>query len=325
MKKLIILLYLAMTSILTFANETILIERSGYKPNLPPTIDDVKDDNVKRKRLSPAKLVEKKIFGNTVKLTYRMKEDQINQSFQAGDFAKFYVPTINKKTGEIDSAYLTHPSSNPSWFNRTYSIASSEAEYYNGELIVYYAKVDDGYFNHYVEHAELGSTIYLAEPKGKLRGSHPPSKDKQCYITTGTGIAPVISKLLSADNTDNVEVYASFKKHNDIIGEDILREFNPNIKLNITLTQEKKAGYLYGRLQHHINDIDNENTVYYLIGGPDLVEDFEKRLSKAGATVRTEGYPLSGQKEYPYNIFDISPNDGQVHISPFEIDAQSEK
>ena len=109
------------------------------------------------------------------------------------------------------------------------------------------------------------------------------------FIAGGTGITPFIAifrELKKQGKIGNNKFIYSNKKQEDVILEKELKDiFGDNLIL--TLTQEKKQGYEFGRvdedfLRKHIN---NFNQNFYVCGPKGFVEDMRVFLEGLGADV----------------------------------------
>lgn len=116
-------------------------------------------------------------------------------------------------------------------------------------------------------------------------------KGKGVFIAGGTGITPFIAifrKLQKDGKLKGNKLFFSNKTQKDIMLEKELKgAFGSDLIL--TLTQEKKQGYEYGRidegfLKKHIKSF-NQN--FYICGTKDFVKDIKEALKKFGAKIQS--------------------------------------
>lgn len=132
----------------------------------------------------------------------------------------------------------------------------------------------------FVKNAQIGQDIEFIGPAGKFTLAVPPAKNL-LFLGTGTGIAPFIPMLKellehNVGSMSKIELYYGTKTLKDILYFDLLNDYKShfaNFDLNICLSQEKVAGFVYGRLTGKYIVTEPKNTQVYLCGHPNMVEE----------------------------------------------------
>jgi len=117
-------------------------------------------------------------------------------------------------------------------------------------------------------------------PKGKIKFQGPGT-----FIAAGTGINPFLSIFRTHKSKlgDSQLFYANKFKDNTIAEKELKEIFKDRIYL--TLTQEKRKDYLYGRIDENFikKYIKNFNQKFYICGPFDWVKETKKILINLGA------------------------------------------
>jgi ferredoxin-NADP reductase len=129
-----------------------------------------------------------------------------------------------------------------------------------------------------------GDELIIEDPWGSIEYNRP-----GIFIAGGAGITPFLAifRYLKKNNrlSGNIFIYSN-KSWKDIICErELVNMFNSNLIL--TLTQEKRPGYLdeyinKDFLKKHIKDLNKE---FYLCGPPQMVESIMLFLEELGFNV----------------------------------------
>lgn len=192
--------------------------------------------------------------------------------FKAGQFISIVIPGAGPKGRDL---------------RRAYSIAS-EPKKYPIELCV--KLVEDGPGTQYLHSLRAGDTFRGTAPYGDFLYETPPNKHV-CFISTGTGIAPFRSMLLSDEYRQNppLSAYCLFgaREEDEILYEDELKNL-PGLKWVFAVSRPKNlAGNFYrGRVTHWLREQGTEfpwtNMDYYLCGGGAMIDEVKALLTEKG-------------------------------------------
>lgn len=133
-----------------------------------------------------------------------------------------------------------------------------------------------------------GDEINISDPWGAMVYNGP-----GLFIAGGTGITPFISIFRSLWEKGEIKgnkLIFSNKTASDIILEKELRLFfsEEEKELFLTLTNEKKSGYLNGMVDKDFlkNNLDNLKQNFYLCGPPPMTLGLSKILKEMGAETK---------------------------------------
>lgn len=139
---------------------------------------------------------------------------------------------------------------------RAYTLSSSPSDVLKGFYRITIKKVEDGLVSNYMlNEAKVGDEIKVSKPAGDFGYLKVRDEKNVIGIAAGSGITPFIAlaKAINEGLEDcNLIVLYSAKTYEDIIFKKEIEEINrksKNVKFVITLTREKKEGFL----NDHIN------------------------------------------------------------------------
>lgn len=144
----------------------------------------------------------------------------------------------------IDEGYVT----------RAYSLSSSPKEALNGKYRITVKRVPGGFVsNLLLDEIKVGDGLTISKPAGGFTYSKIRDEENVIAIAGGSGITPFISMAYSIlDNEEDyhLTVLYSVKTEEDILFKKEIEKFNRSKKVSfvITLTREKKEGYLNGHI-----------------------------------------------------------------------------
>lgn len=177
--------------------------------------------------------------------------------------------------------YLMLKIPRPSGFiSRMYSIASAPPIKDSFELIV--EIVPGGLASTLLLNLKIGESASFFGPEGAFTVKN---KEKQKIIlTTGTGIAPIMSML--KDGMTNYQLFWGLRRYKDVYLFDELRKFNAKICLsretNLDMIPEEDKKYFD---LGHVDEVANRSTLnkltdyeFYLCGGKTTVESLKQGL-----------------------------------------------
>lgn len=181
--------------------------------------------------------------------------------FQAGQFLMLHIPPLNP--GEKDIL-------------RAYSLASGEQTPSQFRLLIKY--VDEGVASKYFWNLEVGHTINLTAPFGKLFFPQTPSQ-KLFFLSTGSGLAPHLSYIetfLAQFPESHFHFLIGVRTQKDFFYIDYLNEKKKNFKnfdFEFVLsrpdpTWKGKTGYLQKQIESLNFEISNCH--FFVCGNKDM-------------------------------------------------------
>jgi len=196
--------------------------------------------------------------------TFILRLDRQDFQFEPGQYVVIRIPNEQK--------------------GREYSIFSSTADNYLDFLV---REIPSGEFSRYLRHLLPGSELDVEGPKGyfilneKTIQGHP-----TMFIASGTGISPFHSYVKSYTNL-NYHVLHGVHFADEAYGREA---FDPSRYLLCTSRHDK--GDYFGRVTYYLakNTVDKD-TIYYLCGNSDMIEEVTDILEKYGLppeNIRTE-------------------------------------
>lgn len=146
----------------------------------------------------------------------------------------------------------------------------------------------DGLGANYLKNLKVGDEVDAFGPVGRLALSSE-HKDKIVFVTTGTGISPLISMLYSLveqNVSSDIDLYFGLRNEEDLFYEDKLQDFknslkNFDYKLVYSRPSEDWTG-LTGYVTDHIEPEDAQNTQFYIVGHKSMVESLKEKLLGLG-------------------------------------------
>ncbi|MBP6403169.1 MAG: oxidoreductase [Bacteroidia bacterium] len=199
--------------------------------------------------------------------------DQHTFQFRPGQFVMLNLPLNSKYT------------------NRAYSIASPPAANNRIELVISLKATGKG--THFLwEHVEIGSII-LVSKKALGKFALPENLDRDlCFISTGTGIAPLRSMLLDlfATNKAHGRIHLIFgnRYEKDILYRnefELLQKSHPEFNFIPVLSRENpgwagKIGYVHPVYEELYQD--KKPAYFYVCGWGEMIKETRMRLQAMG-------------------------------------------
>jgi ferredoxin--NADP+ reductase len=160
---------------------------------------------------------------------------------------------------------------------RMYSILSSET---NENVEILYKIEPKGKLTPKLSLLETGNIIYISEPSGKFVSTVGPA----WLISTGTGIAPFVSMILSGYSTNKKLIHG-----NSIISDLYFSEQLTNILSSNYIpccSKETSSNIFHGRVTDYLNNLSSlpDNNKYYLCGSAEMVVDTRDLLIDKGVS-----------------------------------------
>ena len=194
--------------------------------------------------------------------------------FKAGQFISIVVPGAGPQGRDL---------------RRAYSIASSP-EQNPVELCV--KLVEDGPGTNYLNRLRAGDVFLGHAPYGDFLYEHKAGK-RVCFISTGTGIAPFRSMMLSKDFRDNPPVETTcllgVREENEILYDQELSSLlinGKNIQWVKAVSRPATSGNFFkGRVTDWLRsqtDFAWLETDYYLCGGSAMINEVKEILASKG-------------------------------------------
>ncbi len=175
---------------------------------------------------------------------------------------------------------------------RSYSVLSVK----EGVLTLVIDTRPDGVGSNYVCALDVGNPVTFSAPKGNFLLQNPTAKI--CFISTGTGMVPLMAMLEALPNTDNAHfIFGTGKQAGNYV-PDYLAKQGHNIKTTYCLSREKTTAsdIFNGRITQYLNSdasksIAFPDTDFYICGNPNMVMDVQRLLREKGANrIFTELY-----------------------------------
>lgn len=196
--------------------------------------------------------------------TFILRLDRQDFQFEPGQYVVIRIPNEQK--------------------GREYSIFSSTNDDFLDFLV---REIPSGEFSRYLRHLLPGSELDVEGPKGyfilneKTKNGHP-----TMLIASGTGISPFHSYVKSYANL-NYHVLHGVHFDDEAYGREA---FDPSRYLLCTSRHDK--GDCFGRVTYYLkNHVVDKDTICYLCGNSDMIEDVTAILEKYGLppeNIRTE-------------------------------------
>jgi ferredoxin-NADP reductase len=196
--------------------------------------------------------------------TFILRLDRQDFHFEPGQYVVIRIPNEQK--------------------GREYSIFSSTTDNYLDFLV---REIPSGEFSRYLRHLLPGSELDVEGPKGyfilneKTKQGHP-----TLFIASGTGISPFHSYVKSYTNL-NYHVLHGVHFADEAYGREA---FDPSRYLLCTSRHDK--GDYFGRVTYYLkNHVVDKDTICYLCGNSDMIEEVTAILEKYGLppeNIRTE-------------------------------------
>jgi len=203
--------------------------------------------------------------------------------------------------GQFISVHLDDPNNSKKPIKRSYSIASMHFDKeQNHHIDIVLTILPDGIASQFFAHAKEGFKINLSGPYGAL--TLPEDLPRRLFlVATSTGVAPYRSMLpalsLLMENRDDLDVELILgvqTKEESLFAEDF-RNFQSNHHhfqfnlcysraVDISLSQDEFSGYVQSRLSALAPN--PENSLVYLCGNPQMIDDAYKLLSQRGFSPR---------------------------------------
>lgn len=169
---------------------------------------------------------------------------------------------------------------------RSYSIVD-----YDGQNLSFLVDIrPKGRASIYFKDVEVGDKKQIIGPYGKflLQDTNNP----KIFISTGTGIAPIIPMIKELSTTNiPAKIFSGARLQNEDIALIFVEEYlSEHIEYHQCITREepKEVNSIKihsGRVTQVIEgeDIDWKNTEFYICGGPEMISDVERILREKGA------------------------------------------
>ena len=196
--------------------------------------------------------------------TFILRLDRQGLQFEPGQYVVIRIPDEKK--------------------GREYSIFSATSDEYLDFLI---REIPAGEFSRYLRHLKPGSELDVEGPKGYFILNE---KTKQghttMFIASGTGISPFHSYVKSYPGLD-YKVLHGVHFADEAYGRDA---FDPS--RFVLCTSRQDSGNYFGRVTYYLKEnAVNKDTICYLCGNSDMIEEVTTILEKYGLppeNIRTE-------------------------------------
>ncbi|MDD3353693.1 2Fe-2S iron-sulfur cluster-binding protein [Zoogloea sp.] len=182
---------------------------------------------------------------------------------------------------------------------RAYSIANAPRP--DGELVLQVSRSSGGLTSPWIcDQLRSGDRVALSGPYGTFIGD--PSVDTPVLcLGAGTGLAPLLALSESAlrrGYRQPVSLLLSARGEADVYGQGLMAWWqarHPSFQAHITLTREKREGYLFGRIQGVLPSLfpDLSGHTLFIAGNPRFVDACMGTALTLGARaerIHTEGF-----------------------------------
>lgn len=183
---------------------------------------------------------------------------------------------------------------------RAYSLSSSPAMVSKNMYRITIKRVKDGFVsNLMVDEVNVGDEFQVSKPMGELFYDKIRDEENVLCLAGGVGITPFISMALAARDKlidCNLTVIYSTRTYEDILFKKEIEEINKkckNVKINVTLTKEKKEGYLNGYISEEmIKPYLKEFNTVLMCGSKSLYKSMNDILAKLNIPKRCVRYDI---------------------------------
>lgn len=171
---------------------------------------------------------------------------------------------------------------------RAYSIGSADTEKHS--IQTYVDITPGGPGSKFFEGCNEGDEVEYMGPNGKFMFEHNDRPD--IFISTGTGVVPFLSMILSAVKVSKKPIYLlqGSREEKDVFLKDLLdklQEENENFSYDFTFSREEKEGALHGRVTDNLDQIIEKygkDIDAYICGSRDMVKDTEQKFLDLGVS-----------------------------------------
>ncbi|NWO07242.1 MAG: 2Fe-2S iron-sulfur cluster binding domain-containing protein [Alteromonadaceae bacterium] len=182
---------------------------------------------------------------------------------------------------------------------RAYSISNAPRP--DGELVLQIAQVEDGITSRWVhETLKIGDSIKVNGAYGTFIGD-PSAETPVLCLAAGTGLAPILDLAEAAMRrgyNKRVDLIFSARTAEDVYGMGLMawwRAKHRKFDYKITLTREKREGYLHGRIDSLLPELypDLSEHSLFIAGSPEFVNACEasaKALGAQDSMIHKEGF-----------------------------------
>jgi CDP-4-dehydro-6-deoxyglucose reductase len=175
---------------------------------------------------------------------------------------------------------------------RAYSIANAPRP--DGEIILQVARADDGVTSSWIHDTlKVGDSVKLNGAYGTFTGD-PSAETPVLCLAAGTGLAPIMDlaeAALGRGYRKRVDMIFSARTEADVYGQGMMawwRTKHRNFDYKITLTRERKEGYLHGRITSILPGLYPDLSAHsvFIAGGTAFVDDCVAAVKALGAQDR---------------------------------------
>lgn len=185
-------------------------------------------------------------------------------------------------------------------FNEEVKKPYSIAELDGAKLKLFLSTRPGGVASELIKNVEVGETYYFNPPSGKFVYDSEVLKGKNIFITTGTGLAPVLPMLKEAiKNGDNYELWYGHREEEDYLDE-LFSEFGIDVepsRITVFSTCTNDLDSIYNVVNDRVTAynkykaiIDYKTTNFILCGNPYMVNAMLPILENNNAKIMREKY-----------------------------------
>ena len=172
---------------------------------------------------------------------------------------------------------------------RPYSIVS---DFTDKNSIAVVVSVDhEGIGSNYLKQLKVGDSVSYLGPSGLMKLKEPVASNLH-FFATGTGLAPllaIIYKLYYQKYTGNINVYFGVRCETQLFKIEELEKFKNDMtsfSYSVFCSQPKDAtNYPPKRVTDVVNNLDINDSQFYLCGHPAMIEDVKNSLILKGVNL----------------------------------------
>jgi ferredoxin-NADP reductase len=164
---------------------------------------------------------------------------------------------------------------------RSYSLSSLPEE---DSLKLCIKLVPDGLASNYIKNIKEGEEIKFEKAQGYFNYKTN-EKENIYFIATGVGISPIFpiikDELQNKNNQKNFKLLFGLRTKKDIFWQKELEELEnkyKNFSFEIILSQEKNPDFKNGHVNDFLDNIDFNNSDFYVCGNPNMILEISKIL-----------------------------------------------
>ncbi len=196
------------------------------------------------------------------------------------------TPALSFDAGQFISVFIPQSDPHLPFLKRAYSIASSPE---SPSITLCVKLIEDGPGSHYLAQLQPGHTFKMMAPYGNLTYLPAPQRHA-CFISTGTGIAPFRSMILSEKfkSAPPLGTYCLFGARTDdeLLYQDLFSQISQAQWIPALSQPSSQWTGFRGRITHYLRSSSVHlpwlETEYYLCGHGGMIQEVKTILTEKG-------------------------------------------